>query len=173
MWHLLKKIITGPQPPPVESDGEAMHFDEQGFTRSTQLTRSMGWRQSWRWKEVSAFGFAFTPAMFPDPWFGDYMESQWFFTVSNGERTEHIYFDVAWLDLDNLPRGLLERMPDLDTEELRSGLQAAAGGAYNHQNEGRWIGWQQSATPARRSKRMTAARPPKPPKPVRRKRQAK
>jgi len=167
MWHLLKKIITGPEPPPVEADGEAMHFDDQGFTRSTHLARSMGWRQSWRWSEVSAFGFAFAPAMFPDPWFGDYMESQWFFIVSSGNRSEHIYFDVAWLDLDDLPRGLIDHMPDLDREELRRGLQAAAGGAYNHRGEGRWIGWQRAAAP-KPGKRMTAAKPPKPPKPARR-----
>ena len=169
MWHLLKRMITRPEPLPVETDGEVMQFDHQGFTRSTHLTRSMGWRQSWRWDEVTAFGFAFTPAMFPDPWFGDYMESQWFFAVSNGCRSEHIYFDVAWLDLDDLPRGLLDKMPDLDKEELRRGLHAAAGGAYNHRGEGRWIGWQRAAPPKAR-KRMTSARPPKP---VRRKRVAK
>ncbi|MEK1888818.1 MAG: hypothetical protein AAAB35_14860 [Phyllobacterium sp.] len=166
MWHLLKRMITRPEPPPAETDGEVIHFDDRGFTRTSHLTRSMGWRQSWGWNEVTAFGFTFTPAMFPDPWFGDYMESQWFLTVNNGDRTEHIHFDVAWLDLDNLPRGLVDRMPGLDMEVLRSGLRTAAQGPRNFDGEGRWVGWQRAEP--KRAQRKTAA-PPKPPKLARRK----
>ncbi|UGY09713.1 hypothetical protein [Phyllobacterium pellucidum] len=170
MWHLLKKMITRPEPPPAEADGEVMHFHDQGFTRTSHLTRSMGWRQSWSWNEVTAFGFTFTPAMFPDPWFGDYMESQWFFTVDDGERKEHIYFDVTWLDLDCLPPGLLDRMPDLDLDMLREGLQTAALGPRHFAGDGRWIGWQHAEPKPRR--RKTAA-PPRPPKLARRKPAAK
>lgn len=107
MWRLLKKIFSRPEPPPVEPDGEMIRFDNEGFTRSSHLIRSMGWRQSWRWDEITAFGFAFSPAMFPDPWFGDYMESQWFFTVTGNNGPEHIYFDVEWLDINYLPAALL------------------------------------------------------------------
>ncbi len=169
MWQLLKRILSGPEPPPVETDGEVMHFDDNGFTRSSHLTRSMGWRQSWRWEEITAFGFAFSPSMFPDPWFGDYMESQWFFAVNNENRPETIYFDVAWLDLDHLPPGLLAQTPGLDIEELRCGLRAAAG-FHNHEGEGRWIGWQRTgaAKQVKSPKRLKASIPPKPPKLVKR-----
>jgi hypothetical protein len=160
MLRLLKRLFSGPEPPPVEPDGEVIRFDDAGFTRSSHLIRSMGWRQSWSWKEITAFGFAFSPAMFPDPWFGDYMESQWFFTVTSENGPEHIYFDVTWLDLDHLPPALLDQMQGLDLHELRQGLNSAAVGFHNYEGEGRWIGWQRSK-PQKRARRSKSSVPPK------------
>lgn len=150
MWRLLKKMFSRPEPPPVEPDGEVIRIDDEGFTRSSHLIQTMGWRQTWHWDEITAFGFAFSPAMFPDPWFGDYMESQWFFTMKGPKGPEHIYFDVDWLDIDHLPPALLQQMPGLDLQELRRGLAAAAVGFHNYEGEGRWIGWQRPA-PRRRT----------------------
>jgi hypothetical protein len=169
MWRLLKKIFSRPEPPPVEPDGEMIRFDNEGFTRSSHLIRSMGWRQSWRWDEITAFGFAFSPAMFPDPWFGDYMESQWFFTVTGNNGPEHIYFDVEWLDINYLPAALLQQMPGLDLEELRRGLDAAAVGFHNYEGEGRWIGWQR----AKPKRRRRVAKVPTPAKTTKRENRAK
>ncbi|ATU90569.1 hypothetical protein [Phyllobacterium zundukense] len=150
MWQLLKRLFSGPEPPPVQLDSEVMRFDEAGFTRSSHLIRSMGWRQSWRWDEITAFGFVFSPAMFPDPWFGDTMESQWFFTVKGETGPEHIYFDSVWLDIDHLPTALLQQMPGLDLDELKRGLNVAAVGFHNYEGEGRWIGWQRPKPKRRR-----------------------
>jgi hypothetical protein len=160
MWQLLKKIISRPEPPPVEPDGEVIRFDDTGFSRSSHLIRSMGWRQSWRWDEITGFGFAFSPAMFPDPWFGDYMESQWFFTVTSENGPEHIYFDVEWLDINHLPPPLLRHMQGLDVHVLRQGLNAAAVGFHNYEGEGQWIGWQR-AKPKKRRKVTKAPAPAK------------
>ena len=160
MWQLLRKMFAGPEPPPVEPDGEAIYFDDNGFTRSSQLIRTMGWRQTWCWDDINAFGFAFSPAMFPDPWFGDYMESQWFFTVKGETGPENIYFGVEWLDIDFLPTVLLEHMPGIDLEELRRGLATAAVGFHNYEGAGQWIGWHR-AKPRKRSKTTKVPAPPK------------
>lgn len=159
MWQLLRKMFAGPEPPPVEPDGEAIHFDSDGFTRSSHLIRTMGWRQSWHWDEITAFGFTYSPAMFPDPWFGDYMESQWFLTVNGETGPENIYFDVEWLDINFLPPDLIQHMPGLDVAELQRGLAAAAVGFHNYEGAGRWIGWQR-AKPRRRTRTTKVAKRP-------------
>ncbi|HMF68103.1 MAG TPA: hypothetical protein VK602_10900 [Phyllobacterium sp.] len=160
MWRLLKRIFTGPEPSSVEPDSEVIRFDETGFSRSSHLIRTMNWRQSWRWDEITAFGFDYSPSMFPDPWFGDIMESQWFFTVTSESGPEHIYFDQDWLNINHLPPVLLQNMPGLDLDELRQGLSAAAGGFHNYAGEGRWIGWQRTKPPkrARRSNSPRSAK---------------
>ncbi len=160
MWRLLKRLFTGPEPSSVELDSEVIRFDETGFSRSSHLIRTMNWRQSWRWDEITAFGFDFSPSMFPDPWFGDVMESQWFFTVTSEGGSEHIYFDRSWLDINHLPPVLLQNMPGLDFDELRHGLNAAAGGFHNYAGEGRWIGWQR-IKPPKRTRRSSSPKPAK------------
>lgn len=168
MWRLLKKLFSRPEPAPVEADSEVMRFDETGFTRSSQLIRSMGWREHWDWDEIDGFGFSFKQAMFPDPWFGDYMESEWFIIVDNEKAPEHIYFHADWLNIDHLPPVLLQNMPGLDIDELRKGLHNASQGFHYYDGEGEWIGWQRPkpakrATPAQKPapKRKTAPGKPR------------
>jgi len=160
MWRLLRRLIFRPEPSSVEPDSEVIRFDETGFSRSSHLIRTMNWRQSWRWDEITAFGLDYSPSMFPDPWFGDIMESQWFFTVTSESGPEHIYFDQDWLNINHLPPVLLQNMPGLDLDELRQGLSAAAGGFHNYAGEGRWIGWQRTKPPkrARRSNSPRSAK---------------
>ena len=155
MWRLLRQLFGGRNAAPASGDDgdEIVRFDDAGFHRSTRIARSMGWRQDWSWEEITAFGFAFSPAMFPDPWFGDYMEDEWFVTVMNETGPENIFFDAAWLDIDRLPPALLRNMPGLDIETLREGLAAAAGGYHHYEGEGRWTGWSRPAPkPAGRAK---------------------
>ncbi|SDO79867.1 hypothetical protein [Phyllobacterium sp. OV277] len=156
MWRLLKKLFSGPEPSTVTTDSEVIRFDQTGFTRSSQLIRDMGWREHWNWDEIDGFGFSFKQAMFPDPWFGDYMESEWFIIVENENGPEHIYFDADWLNIDNLPPALLQNMPDLDRDELRKGLHNAAGGFHYYAGEGQWVGWQRPKP----AKRANAAKKP-------------
>jgi len=163
MWRLMKRWLS--KPPPVEPDGEViLRIDESGFMRSSHLIRTMGWREHWGWDEIVGFGFAFSPAMFPDPWFGDCMESQWFFTVKSAKGEEHVYFDAEWIDVNRLPPALVRNMPGLNTNELRRGLAAAAVGFHNFEGEGRWIGWQRSVAGKRagrsksRSKKLPTTR---------------
>ncbi|MEP7452141.1 hypothetical protein [Phyllobacterium sp. SB3] len=166
MWRLLKQLFGGKTSPssPEDDGGEIVRFDDNGFHRSSKMARNMGWRQDWSWEEVTAFGFSFSPAMFPDPWFGDYMEDEWFVTVLNENGPENIFFDAAWLNIDRLPPALVRNMPGLDMARLREGLAAAAGGYHNYEGEGRWQGWSKPAPkPARRPrakvKTVPAAKP--------------
>ncbi|MGH6861249.1 MAG: hypothetical protein ACRECY_13395 [Phyllobacterium sp.] len=139
-----------------EDDDEVIRIDEDGFFRSSHITRTMQWRQSWGWDEITGFGFVFSPALFPDPWFGDYMEGAWFFTVSGEAGPENIHFDARWLDIEHLPPALLRHMPGLELDVLREGVCAAAGGTRNYAGEGRWIGWQRPLpAPKRRKPRAT------------------
>ncbi|MDR6631310.1 hypothetical protein J2X72_000081 [Phyllobacterium sp. 1468] len=160
MWRLLKRLFYRPASSSVEPDSEVIHFDERGFSRSSHLTRTMNWRQSWRWDEITAFGFDFSPSMFPDPWFGDVMEGRWFFAVTSESGPEHIYFDQTWLDIDHLPPVLVQNLPGLDLDEVRQGLIVAAGGFHNYAGEGRWIGWQRTKPP-KRARRSNSAKPVK------------
>ena len=166
MWRLLKKLMRRKYPVPVDDGSEVIRIDDQGFFRLSPLIRTMKWRQSWRWDEIDAFGFAFTPAMFPDPWFGDYMESQWFFTAATETGPEHIYFDVDWLDIDHLPPALLHHMPGLNLSILREGLRASSEGLHNYKGEGRWIGWSRNKPPkpSKRPATRNATASPKKPK---------
>ncbi|WP_188344140.1 hypothetical protein [Phyllobacterium sp. 628] len=167
MWRLLKKLFSGPEPSPAETGSETIRFDETGFTRSSNLIRDMGWREHWRWDEINGFGFSFKQAMFPDPWFGDYMESEWFIVVENENGPEYIYFDADWLDINHLPSALLQNLPDLNTEELRRGLNNAAGGFHYYDGEGQWIGWQRPGpvkrAPKARTKPVRRTKTPKKP----------
>lgn len=159
MWRLLKRLFgSEAASAPAADDREMIRIDAQGFHRSTPATRSMRWREEWSWDEIDGFGFSFKPALFPDPWFGDYMESEWFFIVSSGSGPEKIHFDVTWLDIDRLPAALVENMPDIDLGKLRTGLATAARGPQHYEGEGEWLAW---SRPKRRRKKAAAAKKPR------------
>lgn len=166
MWRLLKQLFGGKTSPPAPDDdgSQIIRFDDEGFHRSSKIVRSMGWRQDWSWNEITGFGFSFSPAIYPDPWFGDYMEAEWFITVQSEAGPEDIFFDAAWLNINRLPAALVKNMPGLNDEPLREGLAAAAGGYHNYEGEGRWVGWSKPLLkPASRTKsRATTPRPGKP-----------
>ncbi|KAG1251613.1 hypothetical protein G6F65_018275 [Rhizopus arrhizus] len=122
MWSCLKRFLNGP-PPPEDPLRETVRFDDAGLTRESELARAMGIQEFWPWSDIHEFGFVFTQAMYPDPWFGDYMESLWFVRVpTDGGGLMRMDLDERVLDIDHLPPALLRNLPG---RVLAWGLRAA------------------------------------------------
>ncbi len=156
MWSFIKRLLAGP-PAPEDPLREIVRFDDAGFTRTSELARAMNQQDFWPWRDIHEFGFVFTQAIFPDPWFGDHMESLWFVRVpSDGGGLMRLDFDASALDIDHLPPALLRNLPGLDRDVLRAGLATAARGLRHFDGEGEWVAW-----------RRTEAAPPDTPAPTR------
>lgn len=162
MWSFIKRLLAGP-PTPEDPLREIVRIDDAGVTRTSELTRAMGLQEFWPWSDIHEFGFLFTQAIYPDPWFGDYMDSLWFVRVpSDGGGLRLLDFDQAWLDIDRLPPALLRNLPGLDMDTLRAGLATAKRGLRHYDGEGEWVGWRRDkATPARKQA-QAATRGPAP-----------
>ena len=144
MWSFIRKWLAGP-PAPEDPLRETVRFDDAGLTRSGELARAMGLQEFWPWSDIHEFGFLFTQAIYPDPWFGDYMESLWFVRVpSDGGGLMRMDFDADVLDIDHLPPALLRNLPGLDMEVLRAGLATAARGPRHFEGEGEWVAWRRA-----------------------------
>lgn len=148
MWSFIKRLLAGPTPP-EDPLRETLSFDDAGFTRSSELARALGQQEFWPWRDIHEFGFRYTQAVFPDPWFGDYMEGLWFLRVpSDGGGLMALDFDAGVLDIDRLPPALLRNLPGLDLGPLRAGLAVAADGPRNFESAGEWVAWRRAtATP--------------------------
>ena len=145
MWSRLKRFLNGP-PPPEDPLRETVRFDDAGLTRESELARAMGIQEFWPWSDIHEFGFVFTQAMYPDPWFGDYMESLWFVRVpSDGGGLMRMDLDERVLDIDHLPPALLRNLPGLDMEVLRAGRATAARGLRHFDGAGEWVAWRREA----------------------------
>ncbi len=144
MWSFIKRWFAGP-PAPEDPLQEIVRFDDAGLTRSGELARAMGLQESWPWDDIHEFGYAFTQAIYPDPWFGDYMESLWFVRVrTEDEGLMRMEFDARVLDIDHLPPALLRNLPGLDMDVLRAGHATAARGMRHFEGEGEWVAWRRS-----------------------------
>lgn len=143
MWSLLRRLLTGPPAPP-DPYAETIRFDETGFTRALGPDGAGGRRQSWPWNDICEFGFRFTPALFPDPWSGDYMEGLWYIRVREAGTLMAVEFGQEHLDPEALPAALLRHMPGLDPQPLRAGLAVAARGPRHFAGEGEWVGWRRA-----------------------------
>ncbi|MFD4839299.1 hypothetical protein ACFWP0_17475 [Achromobacter sp. NPDC058515] len=147
MWSFIKRFLAGP-PAPEDPLREIVRFDDAGFTRTSALARAMGLREFWPWSDIHEFGFLFTQAIYPDPWFGDYMESLWFIRVpSDGGGLMLLDFDQTVLDIERLPPALLRNLPGLDMDVLRSGLATAGRGLRHYDGEGEWVAWRRAGAP--------------------------
>lgn len=140
MWSRLKRLFV-PRPAPPDPYAETVHFDEAGFTRALGPSEAGGRRQSWPWEAVCEFGFRFTPAIFPDPWYGDYMEGLWYLRVIEDGAPMAVEFGQDLLDAEALPPALLRHLPGLDLRVLREGLAVAAHGPRHFDGEGEWVAW--------------------------------
>lgn len=148
MWQRVKRLFhQRTRSRVVSPDREVIQFDARGFTRSSELIRALGIQETWPWAQLMEFGFHVGPALFPDPWIGEYMEAQWFVQVQNAEGLERIFFELDALDIDRLPPHLLVNLPGLDMAALRHGLKTARGGWRACKQAGEWIGWRRSAMP--------------------------
>ncbi|OAE60655.1 hypothetical protein A7J67_25730 [Achromobacter xylosoxidans] len=144
MWSFIKRWFAGP-PAAEDPLQEIVRFDDAGLTRSGELARAMGLQEFWPWRDIHEFGFVFTQAIYPDPWFGDYMESLWFVRVpTDGGGLMRMDFDERVLDINQLPPALLRNLPGLDMAVLRAGLATAARGLRHFQGEGEWVAWRRA-----------------------------
>lgn len=152
MWSRIKRFLIGP-PPPEDPFRKTVRFDDTGFTRQCELARAMGLQEFWPWSDVEEFGFAFSKAMFPDPWYGDYMESLWFLRLrcEDGDLMR-VDLEEDQLAISQLPPALLRHLPGLDVDVLREGLAVAGRGPRHFDGEGIWVAW-----------RRTSAQPPQSP----------
>ncbi|CAB3699689.1 hypothetical protein LMG26685_05233 [Achromobacter mucicolens] len=144
MWSFIKRWFAGP-PAAEDPLQEIVRFDDAGLTRSGELARAMGLQEFWPWRDIHEFGFVFTQAIYPDPWFGDYMESLWFVRVpTDGGGLMRMDFDERVLDINQLPPALLRNLPGLDMDVLRAGLATAARGLRHFEGEGEWVAWRRA-----------------------------
>ena len=141
MWSRIKRFLIGP-PPPEDPFRKTVRFDDAGFARQCELARAMGLQAFWPWSDVEEFGFAFNKAMFPDPWYGDYMESLWFLRLrcEDGDLMR-VDLEEDLLDINHLPPALLRHLPELDVDVLRAGLAVAKRGPRHFDGEGIWVAW--------------------------------
>lgn len=145
----IKRFLAGP-PVPDDPFRKIVRFDDAGFTRQSEWARGLGLQEFWPWSDVYEFGFAFSQAVYPDPWFGDYMESLWFLRLrcKDGDMMrEDLEADL--LDVDHLPAALLAHLPGLDIDVLRAGLAVASRGLRHYEGEGEWVAWRREPPPTR------------------------
>lgn len=145
MWSSIKRFLSGPAP--VEDPfRQSVSFDDTGFTRHCELARAIGLQEHWAWADVHEFGFSFRPAIYPDPWSGDYMESLWYLWVrcDDGDMMR-VFLDERLLDAKHLPPALLRNLPGLDMGVLHEGLATAARGDRYFEGEGEWAAWRRNA----------------------------
>ncbi|MCW3152224.1 hypothetical protein N8H69_06745 [Achromobacter spanius] len=148
MWSRIKRFLSGP-PPPEDPFRQSVSFDDAGFTRHCELARAMGLQAFWPWADVHEFGFSFQRALYPDPWYGDYMESLWYLWLrcEDGDMMR-VFIDERLLDADHLPPALLRNLPGLDISVLHAGLATARRGLRHFKGEGEWPAWRRdSAAP--------------------------
>jgi len=124
-----------------QSTQDEIHLADDGTYYLDWMSRSQQRPVLWPWYVVREFGFSFHKAIYPDPWFGNYMEAQWFFTVEHTDGAQRIFFDVEYFAIDALPGKLSEKLPGFDLDVLKQGWQQYRIGERNFKGEGQWVAW--------------------------------
>jgi hypothetical protein len=128
--------------PKKTSTRDEVHLSQEGVYYLSWMSRSLQWPTLWPWPVVLEFGLSVHQAMYPDPWFGDYMEAEWFFTVDHDGRPQRFFFDVEYFSVDTLPAILAGKLPGFDKEALREGWKQYRAGFRNFKGAGQWLAWQ-------------------------------
>jgi len=139
MWQWLKKKIG--RKSKNKSIQDEIHLDDAGIYCLNWMSRSNQWPVLWQWNVILEFGFSFHEAIFPDPWFGKYMEANWFFTVEHTDGPQRIFFEPDTFSIDKLPELLLQKLPGLDVEVLKRGWCQYRIGERNFKGAGQWLAW--------------------------------
>jgi hypothetical protein len=138
MWQWLKHWLTGkgsiivPLPDAIRVCEEGVYY--RAWTSQPE--------QLWPWEILREFGLSVHQAIYPDPWFGEYMEAQWFITVQDSDGPRRLFFEVDQLSMDSLPAILFEKLPGFDKNVLRTGWQHYQAGPKNYEGAGQWLAWQ-------------------------------
>jgi hypothetical protein len=140
MWQWLKQWFLG-KAPITNSPRDELRLSEDGVYYVSRLSRARKWPELWPWESVREFGLSFDQAIYPDPWFGDYMEAEWFFTVENSEGPQRFFVDVDYFSIDTLPIVLSEKLPNFDRAMLVEGWRQYRIGERNFKGAGQWLAW--------------------------------
>lgn len=141
MLQWLKRIFFR-EKPAIASSQDELRLSDEGLSYTGSMSRSGQWPELWPWASVCEFGISVHQAIYPDPWFGDYMEAEWFFTVQHSEGPQRIFFDIEYFSIDDLPIVLLEKLPGFDKTALLAGWKEYRAGLRNYEGAGQWLAWQ-------------------------------
>jgi hypothetical protein len=140
MWHYLKNFFIGKHSPdPIKParlwlSEEGIHYSESWYEREFSP-------QLWRWPLICEFGLRVGEAIYPDPWGGNYLETEWFLTVMEDGRPHRVLFEVELLSPKKLPDMLIEKLPGLSVDNLMLGWTEHLKGDKNFDGVGEWLGW--------------------------------
>ena len=90
MWQWLKHWVSRKNPMTTSPSNE-LRLSDEGFYYSSWMSQSQPCPELWPWASVTEFGLSVHQAIYPHPWFGDYMEAEWFFTVENSEGRQRFF----------------------------------------------------------------------------------
>ncbi|MGH8049355.1 MAG: hypothetical protein ACREPB_01695 [Arenimonas sp.] len=143
MQQWIKRIFIC-EKPVIASSQDGIRLSDDGLHFSSWMSRYAQWPELWPWTEVCEFGISVHQAIYPDPWFGDYMEAEWFFTVQHSEGPQRLFFDIEHFSIDKLPHLLFEHLPGFDKTVLQAGWKEYRAGLRNYQGAGQWLAWQKA-----------------------------
>ncbi len=133
--------LLGLRAAPEAQSGECIDLDEDGVVRTWRDHEGRPYSQErWPWAQLRGFGFSIQEAVFPDPWFGPYVEAEWLLIVADEDGEQRLYLPQARLRLDRLPQPL-RHLPGLDPEPLRHALREAGKGSRHFAGTGEWMAW--------------------------------
>jgi hypothetical protein len=140
MWQWLKKYFSG-KPPANNTLENSLRLADEGIYYHAWI-ETPEQAKLWPWSSVREFGLLFDEAIYPDPWFGNYMEADWFFTVEDSNGPQRLLFDVEYFSIDTLPDILIEKLAGFNENALLPGWQAYQKGLKNFDGAGLWLAWQ-------------------------------
>jgi hypothetical protein len=141
MWPGLKRFFGFKKPDETKLEN-CFRLSEEGIYFRAWLNLN---EQLWPWDSVREFGLSVHQAIYPAPWFGDYMEAEWFFTVESGEGPRRFFFEVEHFSIQNLPKILDYKLAGFDRSALAQGWKEHLGGLRNYKGEGQWLAWRKEA----------------------------
>jgi hypothetical protein len=140
MWQWLKHWITGKNPV-TSSPSNEFRLSDEGIYYSSWMSQTQQRPELWAWESIREFGLSIHQAIYPDPWFGDYMEAEWFFTVEHSQGPQRFFFDIDCFSKDSLPIILSEKLSGFDKLALEQGWKEYRAGLRNFKGEGQWLAW--------------------------------
>jgi hypothetical protein len=137
MWQWLKQWFVGSNTQlPLRQ--QEIRLSEDGVYHRPWMRP---YENLWPWDSVCEFGLSVHEAIFSDPWLGDYMEAEWFFTVEDSEGRQRLLFDIEHFSLETLPALLDEKLSGFDRAALQEGWRQHQAGPRNLKGAGQWLGW--------------------------------
>ncbi len=143
MWQWLKQWLLG-RNSQLPLRQPTVRLSEAGVYHRAWISQSS--EQLWPWDSVREFGLSIHPAIYPDPWFGNYMETEWFFTVEDSDGHQRFFFDVEYFSFETLPVILNEKLPGFDRAALQEGWRQHQAGERNFKGAGQWLAWKKDGS---------------------------